>query len=1147
MGPRNPLLDATPINPLLDPDSNPLTQGIIEGVPKKGWGNALLTTIAPAIDVIGRPGYASARFADSLMDRSKSIFDALVDSFEEFVDPKLRLSYSDVIKKNAPEFARQNPKATAVLGFLGDVAFDPTTYLGIGFASKGVTIGKKALTKFGYEALERSERKIAGQLFITAPGGLFKEAEKDVLVAASKGIQATPQKITKQLARRQTRRIRQDYLEELNILGIPDNIKNQLNAGSFVGSRSKKLALDELNRVTPDYQGFDGVIRKLAPEEIKERAEQRLVRLASMDKSIADKFFEKPALSVKVGLPFGKQYDVVRLVGLEPLQNQIDALKIFRDKIIGKEIPVVSKAFEIGLKTAPDALSRAFVRPKDEPFKNAITQIENQKNFIVGDVVRTTKAMFKNIAEDRRTFISDIMSQVDDATREFERISGRTATQVEADDIYNQFMSKAAFKPEEMKVVSELTQAYKSAAELEMEAGLLTESIANYYPRYYQALADPSEVSALYKSRSGSLSTFLSSSQQRSFNTIEEAKAAGFVPELDAAKLYAARIISSRRAMAVRQFEDTINTIYNPNAMTAPFKIGDKEFNKLVPGKIKDDIRLLGESVYPSGMNETAKTLLMGYDKLLRWFKFAATAAKPSFAPKQFISNTMQLAFETNAKAFKSFDPRTIVDSVMLLSDYYRGKPRKGLPPVISNLFSKWMGKGEAGADSVLASRVALERLIEEDDIQAFAKQFELVNVFGTRFKGDDVIRLARENGVITSFDSSGEALFRKLDDELKYDPNNKYMLSKELFKFWKLPQSTENFGRMMGFIQGLRMGYNPKQAAETVTKALFDYQNGLTRVEKNISKIIPFYRFQRFAIPAVLRTAIRQPGNLTATQKVATVMEKLIADDKSTLTESEREIFGDTLLIEQPRIFSGFGKDGKARFNVLNNMTPMDALSLMVFDKNGEIDYSRTVQKTFLAALTPFVKIPLELAIDKNFFSGKAISDGGNLGDLKGSNADLIISQVIPEPVKDFIGWENRVNMRTGKVGTYVNPYLAYSMFSIVPSLRQYIRPLDSDKTALDGAMELFMGIVPVDVDLKEQKEWQALRGVSEAQKLQQEIRFAVLRGSENLYERSVKEYRDYMATLQQDMKRKNATVVRGQGITPLGTEEVPVSPESR
>lgn len=1108
----------------------------------EGWGGSIVSTIAPALDIISRPQYASAIFADTMADQSKTIWDAITASISEFVDPKQRLSYSDVIKRRAPEFARNNPKATAVLGFMGDVALDPTTYLGIGFAKSGLTIGRRVLTDVGKDALLRLEKDLAGQTVLTAAD---KKLKTEIYKAGTKGISAAEQTLDKATVRAGVQQTKAALEKELQYLGIDPDIATKLASGQYAKSRSARLALDELNGIAPgiEYGKSKGVMRLLAPEEIRERAEQRIVRLAELDTAIADKYFHKPALSLKIGLPFGKQKDIMKILGVEALDKKIKSVATFRDLIIAKEIPIVSKTIDIA-KGVGSTARRLFTRPDDEPFKATITQLENDKNFIVGNMERTAVRLFGDLDEAGRKKISELGIQIDDETRKMEKVWGRPVFQAEADIIHNNLVAKAALAPKEMAVFSQLTQDYKTAMELEMEAGLLESFLYNYYPRYYQALADPGETSVLFKNRNG-FSTSLSSSKARDFETMEEAIAAGFQPELDAAKIYVARMTSSRRAMAVKQFEDNINVMYS---MPEGTKIGSDIFNKTVPSEIKDDIRTLGESVYPSGMNEGVKNFLRGYDRLMGFYRKGATVAKLAFGPKQLTSNTMQLALGTGVSAFKSFDMRSMADAGLLLMDYYRGVGRKGLPEVFQTLFDKWT-KGGTGADSVLAGRVAFERLVAEDDVQAFAKSYELINVFGQKYSGTDVIRLGREHGMVVNFDASGEQLFKQVQDLMEYNPNNRWKLTKELIKFWKYPSTFETYSRMMGFVQGLRMGYSPKQAAEVVQKNLFNYVTGLTKFEKDfVRRVVPFYSFQRFVFPALAQNIVRQPGNVATMEKFAGMMEKLIAPGDQRLTESEREILGDTVLIEQPFIFSGFDKEGKAAFNILNNFTPLDALSLFVYNqKTDELDVERTAQKTVLAALAPFIKIPIEVAVNKNFFSGRTIEEGGRIGNLQGGYADAIMSKVIPDPVKDFIGWENRVNQRTGKVNTYINPYLAHVSMAIFPSMRQFINPLDVEKTPIDKALELFIGAVTVKADLKEQKEWQEITDVGEAEKIRREIRRAMLIGSENEFEKSQRDYVDFIKTIEENHIRKNAATVRGQGIQTAAPTPIDVPQETR
>jgi hypothetical protein len=1109
---------------------------------KPGWGGAILSTIAPALEFISRPQYASAKFADSLADPSKSIFEAMLGAFQEFVSPSEKLSYSDVIKKRAPEFAKMYPKATSVLGFMGDVAFDPTTYLGIGFARQGLTVGRKVLTEFGEQALGRIERDLAKQEILTT---VKKKVKTDIVKAEQKGVTATASSFGRLEARKQFKDVSDSFFQEFDELAKDPELMRKLQNGTIARGRMKDLALDELNSAGAKakfsktglvqlkrQKPVESVIRKLAPDEIRETAGQRIQKLAQLDPAISDKYFKKREVSLLVGLPFMKQKEVLKIMGLDYLDGKVDALVKFRDMIVGKNIPVISSGLGVATKVGR-TLRDAFVRPNDEPYKEIITELEKAKNFNVGQTQRELVRLFDEVDEAGRQKISNLGIKIDDVSRETEANIGRALTQKEADRIYFDELAKVTLDPKEHAAFAGLTQAYKTAMELEMEADLLKTPLLNYYPRYYKILSDPSEMSVLFKTKKG-LSTSLSSSKRREFLTMQEAEANGFVPELDAAKLYAARVTSSRRALSVKQFEDGLNSIYNLPTGT---KIGSKAFNKVVPNRIKDDIRTLGESVYPSGMNSTINDFLYGYDRLMGYFRQFATIAKPAFAVKQLISNTMQMAFGTTGKAFRTLDPRSGIDASLILMDYFRGRPPKGLPGVYTSLLNKHSLSGEGGVDAILAGRVALDRLIKEDDIQSFAKAIEIVTPQGIRYSGVDVVRLGREHGMVVNFDASGEQLFKQVDELLAYDPKSKVTLAKELFKYWKMSSTFETYSRMTGFIQGLRSGMSPKQAAKVVQDNLFDYLHGLTKIEKSfVRRVMPFYSFQRFAIPQVLRTLVRQPGNAATTNKIVGVMEKLLVPDQDNISEAEREVFGDTLLVEQPRLYRGFDKDGRATFNIFNNFSPLDALSLMVYDqKTDKLDMERTVQRTFLAALAPYLKIPLEMAMGQNFFTGKALETGGRVGQLS------YITNNTPQIVKDFIGWEDRYNQRTGETRTYINPYFAHVSMSIFPALREYIKPLDAETSVIDKAMQMIVGSVNVKVDLKAQREWQGLIAKGKAQEIKGSIRKSMLMGSENEYEKNLRQYQEFITMLEESNKKKEMGMIRGAG---LGGQQINPEP---
>lgn len=968
------------------------------------WG-AVVSTIAPVLDYLSRGQYASAKFFDSLGDESKTFLDKISEAAMEIYDPKYRLSFSDVIKRNAPVWSRNNPNSTAVLGFLGDVFLDPTTYLGVGFGKNGIKVGGKVLTSLGRETLSNEAKVVAQQL-----GKKFIDEE----------VRNTAEK---------------------NILGLLNNQvlfesgRARLTFfGKNVPGSETILNATGLNKLAEGVSSIGETIKRLDREAIASRA-------MKIDPSISQK--------------------------------------------IGESLGTIAGTF-----------NRDFNLP--EEWLNLRKHLENRKDAIADEVEREAIKLFGRIETPRRQNIGRAMSTIDDETRMIEESAkslGRSITQQEYDYIVQRNLARYGIdkNPEEMAVVANLYQQYKNAGELEVQAGLLNNLIENYSPRKYLALANPGEIPFYQKGIRG-LSTNLSSSKQRDFLTLAEAESKGYIPELDAAMLYASRMVESRQKLANLQFRDAIRDTF-----------GFENFNTM-PARFKNDVKLIGESIYPDQLNTDAGNILKAFDFLQTKFKQAATVVKPSFAAKQLVSNTFQSAMLSGLKAFKTLDPRSAVDAGLLLLD--RGKPTKSLPKFLDNLISRY--SGEAGVDAVLAQRTALSKITGEERLKDYAKDFKLINVFGQNYTGDELVELARNNGVIRGFDVTGERFQRRVAEALDYNPNSVKDVFWQGMKYWHHAQLIEDYSRMTMFINGVRMGYRPEQSAQLVNKALFDYSRGLSSMERDVfRRVLPFYTFQRFAIPYTFKQAATKAGIPLTADKLLKLTDKLF-NNGETLTEDERTIFGNTFLVEQPRFFSGMDKDGNATFNVFNNLTPLDSLDFLKVDKNGKIDYQRTAEQTILAALTPFIKVPVELAENKNFFSGRTLQDAGRLGDVNRVPLSDAIGSVIPSFVKEAIGWENRVDPKTGKTTSYINPYIAHIAGSFIPAIKTFIRPLSPENSPLDGAMELLTGFGSRTLDFKQQSEYQYFDLNKQAQEIKHRMRSAMYKGSESEYSRAKADYEE-------------------------------------
>jgi hypothetical protein len=149
----------------------------IAGVPKPEpegfWGKT--------VDIASRGTYMSAAFVDTLLtDGWMALGKALDRGAGELVTPEHRLYFSDVIKRHAPEFAERNPTTAGVLGFVGDVALDPFTWVTFGTTGGGRVALEgvekiPALAKYakkGYIHLSKSSRRGAHQEGLRSRGSV---------------------------------------------------------------------------------------------------------------------------------------------------------------------------------------------------------------------------------------------------------------------------------------------------------------------------------------------------------------------------------------------------------------------------------------------------------------------------------------------------------------------------------------------------------------------------------------------------------------------------------------------------------------------------------------------------------------------------------------------------------------------------------------------------------------------------------------------------------------------------------------------------------------------------------------------------------------------------------------------------------------
>lgn len=1091
------------------------------------------TTLPEVAEQYGSRVIKAYSTADNVLDLAKS-------SPSDLVDLATKLGISDIIVSN--------PAVETVNAIRNTL--NPTDPLA----------GQKALVaelkKLGYK----------GMSFVSDDGGIPHQQflifnKKDIEMAyTSRGIRAE-EKVTKRTGEigkldkslQELRKI--GYFDE--VISRQDEIVKFLNQLSDNPSNKELAASLAKSEILEDLTGNIGKAKPrdiMYENEVTERLYERIGKLTQVRPETYKQIFEPKGVYLKVGLPFTQQKAVLKVLGLEGISSRIKALSTYintSESFIPKALANTAKAFnrDFGLPTE-------YIK-----FRN---DLENELGYLSDQMVRDTRKLFNKTDVEGREKIGNVMHSADDETRKLEQIrvqssdpSFRTLTDGEAAQIFQESMDKFKLNPEERAIALGMQQSYKEVGMLEMRAGLLKSNLLNYSARGYEVINNVEDMSLITRGKFGSSipQPYLASSKSRKFLTKAEAEAAGLVPELDAALLYAHRVLSSQRALAINRFKDSVTELFgaytDKNKIAHTGILPTAVLDERLPKNIIDDMKMIGDSVYPSGMNDSLKYFLRGFDRLQGYWKRGATTLNPAFASKQLVSNTIQSALVIGTKAFKAFDPRVAIDAAITLMR--GGKPLENLPPFLNNFISKYF-TGNNGLDAVLAGRTIYSRYFDDALSDNFLNGFTKTTALGQKFTGTELVDLARQKGVIRGFDSTGEAFSQKVQEAILKDNNTYKNVAGSLAKVWNHAANVEDYSRMMLFLNGIGMGYTADDAVKVVNKALFDYQRGLSNIEKSlIKRVIPFYSFQRFAIPFVLKQTLQQPGNVATIEKVMRTMEKLLISGEE-LNPAEVDTFnqtGNNYILEQPRLLSGFDKTGTATLNLMNNLTPYDVLNLLTYNTDGEIDYARTAEKTFLAATTPFLKIPLTLLTKRDFFTGNVVSFDKSKDESSkiSGNLDETIGKAIPQAMKELMSWEVRKNEVTGKVQTYINPWLSYYSMQLIPSLRSYIKPvaeIDANSNgylwgSANAVMKLLSPTKSQNVDLRSMHEYQLLNRDKDIEEIESALIKSKIKGdaigsdTSFEFEDNLKKLQLYLNILDENVKAREGFNIRGQGIAPV------------
>lgn len=579
----------------------------------------------------------------------------------------------------------------------------------------------------------------------------------------------------------------------------------------------------------------------------------------------------------------------------------------------------------------------------------------------------------------------------------------------------------------------------------------------------------------------------------------DELAVLGKDPNVSALLLYTQRAMIAQKKIGTDAFKTGLKLIYG------------KEKIKELPRQVQDRINYLGEGLYGSGLGESQKFALKVADFVTGVFKKGATIANPSFGVKQIFQNPIQYALKGGINAFKVFDPRALIEgSAIAFSD--NTGIGKSIPNYLSNFFYK------SSADKAFAAQ-AMEIISKKNDV-AYLEKMVISNPIGQKMTGlqflDSAYKLGVFRGMIDDLAVVERDVLKEVGAAIGGAVKEPGVMSfaKNILSYWKYPEHIEKFYRMSYFINGFRTGLSLEDSAKLVDETLFNYQGGLTAFERRVIKrLVPFYSFQRNAIPLIISSALTEPGKVATVGKLFgnngkffQVWEKLQGGQE--LTDEERRITPDFIL-QQPSAFAGTDDKGNLTFQTFNNYTPFEAINLIEFNEKDEFDFNKTMKKIVLASINPYIKMSVEVPTNRYFFNDRVITESAKVGGV-----GRFLDMTAPDEVKKLMDFERATDPLTGETKFYVNPYLAYATmsFPFVTPLNNYLNLINPEETAKEKAFDLIFGIKTQKYNKQGLQYTDALKTKYEINEMKGKYRQAIKQGRPNEAERRLNELQKFL-----------------------------------
>lgn len=221
--------------------------------------------------------------------------------------------------------------------------------------------------------------------------------------------------------------------------------------------------------------------------------------------------------------------------------------------------------------------------------------------------------------------------------------------------------------------------------------------------------------------------------------------------------------------------------------------------------------------------------------------------------------------------------------------------------------------------------------------------------------------------------------------------------------------------------------GATPEQAAAKVREVQFDYTKTSPFEQQVMTRIVPFYRWMRNNIPFQLKQLVSDPRKYANVNKIRTNAQDAMGLDDENIPDFMKENFAIPV--------TGDEEKGTGKYLGLN--LPL-----------GDLTKLADPLKLFMDAVASPIKLPAELALNRNFFQNKPIQkfEGQQVGyDLPGSALDFGLNPYLAHLIEQLGGQPARFASNAIKDKEDVDQQRRFSEAAL--GISSPLKPYDANK----------------------------------------------------------------------------------------------------